>query len=132
MRAILRRAAWVLASVVALVILAVATRLALNFTRAEARGAEPLRELAARGASPARDAARAGLALVDTVTGFGHPEWVAVVDQRSHGDTLVLGLFRANDATALRRMVMPHPYISGVVRYDSTHRRLVYAGVGID
>lgn len=121
-----------LASAVAVVVVALAGRLTLNLARAEARGAEPLRELAAHGVPPVRDAARAGLAVVDTLSYFGQPEWVAIVDQRPHGDTLVLGLFRAKDATVLRRMLMPHPYISGVVRYDSTHHRLVYAGVGIE
>ena len=132
MRRILRRAVWLVGGALTLVVVLLAAHLLANLARSEARGARPLHDLAVRGDPSVREAARAGLAVLDTATGFRDIEWVAVIDRRPHRDTLVLGLFRAEDATVMRRMLMPHPYVSGVVRYDSVHHRLAYAGVGID
>jgi hypothetical protein len=107
-------------------------RFGVNLVHSDARGAQPLRELASSGNPSVRDAARAGLLVVDSTAFFGNVEWVAVVDQRAHGDTIVLSLYRAQDATVLRRMVMPHPYIGGVVRYDMARHHLVTATVSIE
>jgi hypothetical protein len=133
MRPFLRRVTWILVGALTLFAVLLFARLIFNFAHSEARDTQPLRDLAARGGSPVRDAARAGLAVMDSAKYFGGPiEWVAVIDRRPHGDTVVLGLYRAEDATVLQRMLMPHPYVSGVVRYDSAHHRLVYAGAGIE
>ena len=96
-----------------LIAIVLVARLATNLGRSETRGARPLRELALLGHLPVREAARAGLLALDSIPGFRSVEWVAVVGLRPHGDTLELGLFRAEDATVIRRMLMPHPYISG-------------------
>lgn len=132
MRSFLRIVGWVITGAFGLVAGLLIGRLALNLAHSDVRGAQPLRELATDGKPPVRDAARAALPVLDSTRPFGNVEWVAVVDQRAHGDTVVLGLFRAEDATLLRRMLMHHPYISGVVRYDAAHHRLVQASVGIE
>jgi hypothetical protein len=107
-------------------------RFGVNLVHSDARGAQPLRELASSGNPSVRDAARAGLLVMDSTAFFGNVEWVAVVDQRAHGDTIVLSLYRAQDARVRRRMVMPHPYIGGVVRYDMARHHLVTATVSIE
>ena len=121
-----------MAAALALLIGLLVGRFGVNLVHSDARGAQPLRDLASSGNPPVREAARAGLQVVDSTAPFGRLEWVAVVDQRVHGDTVVLLLYRAQDATVLRRMLMPHPYISGVVQYDIAQHHLVTATVGIE
>ena len=115
-----------------LIALLIAGRLVGNLARSEARGARSLRELSAHADPPVRDAARAALAQFAAQPWMRSREWVAVVDRRPHGDTLVLGVFRAEDATVLRRMLMPHPYVSGAIRYDTVRKQLLGAGVGVE
>lgn len=132
MRRLLRWAGWTVGGAVTLIALLIAGRLMFNLARSEARGARPLRELSAHAEPPVRDAARAALAQFATQPWMRGREWVAVVDRRPHGDTLVLGVFRAEDATVLRRMLMPHPYVSGAIRYDTVRKQLLGAGVGVE
>jgi hypothetical protein len=132
MRYPLRQVGWILGGAVTIIAFLIASRFALNLARSEARGARSLRELSAHAEPPVRDAARAALAQFATQPWMRGIEWVAVVDRRPHGDTLVLGLFRAEDATVLRRMVMPHPYVSGVIRYDTARMQLLVAATGVE
>ena len=130
-RRVLRIFGWILGGGVTLIVFVIAIRLAVNFAVADARGAQPLRELSANAAPPVRDAARAALAQFAAQPFMRGHEWAAVVE-RVHGDTLVLGLFRAEDVTVLHLMLMPHPYVSGNIRYDTARHKLLVASAGVE
>ena len=131
MRRIVRGILWAIAGGVMLVALLLAGRLALNLLHAATRGSRSLATLAVAAEQPVRDAAQAAL---DDLRGrrFGRGiDWVAVVAPATSRDTVVLGLFRASDATIAHRLLNPNPALSGVARYAVAEHRLVYLGVGI-
>ena len=131
MRRVIRAVIWAVAGSGIVLGILLASRLSLNALHTVTRGARPLRVLAAEGELPVRAAAQAALRDLATKRYARGTEWVAVVTPAMSRDTVVLALFRAEDATLRHRLWVPDPAVSGVARYSVPESRLVYLGVGV-
>jgi hypothetical protein len=136
MRRSLRFIGWSCGGVVVILAALLAARLSLNFMHSPTLGAESLRLLAASAPGSVRDAARATATDIADHANARGPEyasiaWVAVVDTATRRDTVVLHLFRAEDATLLRRMRVAGPTVGGVALYSVVDRRLVSVAIGV-
>lgn len=129
MMRILRRLLAGAALAVALLLGAAAT---LNLVHAETWGTAPLERLARRG--PALERAVAG-AVADSLAARPYTrewKWYGRYERSADGDTLLLRLYRAQDARLTGRMIRPEPHINGGAKYIVSQRRFKSIAIGVE
>jgi hypothetical protein len=118
-------------TVVGLLALLVAARLALGYAHAETHGTVPLERLAHQGTELERSLARMVADSLAAQPRLPPWKWYARRERSADGDTIRFRIYRAKDANLLGRMLRPEPVIAGGAVYVISKRELRGPGIGI-